>query len=333
MRCRRRFWWHRFVAGLQRPMDEEIFVPTKSLLGTWLVVVALWGSGCSKPSIQIDGSSTVYPITEAVAEEFKAHDPGVRVTVGLSGTSGGMKKFVVGEIDICDASRPIKDAEIASCKSNGIEYIELQVAFDGLSVVVNPENNWVDCLTVEQLKSLWQPESTVQKWSDLNPDWPNEPIKLYGPGTDSGTFEYFTEAIVGEARKSRGDYSPSEDDNMLVTGVSGGKYALGYFGYAYYEENKDRLKLLGIDNGDGNCVKPSVEAVRNGTYKPLSRPLFIYVNKKALERPEIREFVEFYVTNASKLAGEIGYVAAPDDVDARNRELLESTLKATTPTS
>ena len=167
---------------------------------SWLV----WVSGCSKPSIQVDGSSTVYPITEAVAEDFKTEQPSVRVTVGLSGTSGGMKKFVVGEIDICDASRPIKDAEIAACKANGIEFVELQVAFDGLSVVVNPENDWVDCMTVEQLKSLWQPESTVQKWSDLNPEWPSEPIKLYGPGTDSGTFDYFTEVIVGEARKSRG---------------------------------------------------------------------------------------------------------------------------------
>jgi phosphate transport system substrate-binding protein len=242
-----------------------------------------------------------------------------------------MKKFVAGEIDICDASRPIKDAEIAACKEHNIQYIELQVAFDGLSVVVNPENDWVDCITVEQLKSLWQPESTVHQWSDLNPEWPSEPIKLYGPGTDSGTFEYFTEAIVGAARKSRGDYSPSEDDNMLVTGVAGGKYALGYFGYAYYEENKDRLKLLGIDNGDGKCVKPSVETVRNGSYKPLSRPLYIYVTKKALERPEIRSFVEFYIANASKLAGEVGYVAVPDDVDARNREVLETTLKTLTP--
>jgi phosphate transport system substrate-binding protein len=299
----------------------------------WLVVVAVWIAGCSQPSIQIDGSSTVYPITEAVAEEFKAVQPNVRVTVGLSGTSGGMKKFVVGEIDICDASRPIKEAEIAACKEHNIEYIELQVAFDGLSVVVNPENDWVDCITVEQLKSLWQPESTVQKWSDLNPEWPSEPIKLYGPGTDSGTFEYFTEAIVGEARKSRGDYSPSEDDNMLVTGVSGGKYALGYFGYAYYEENKDRLKLLGIDNGDGNCIQPSVEAVRNGTYKPLSRPLYIYVNKKALARPEVRAFVEFYVENANKLAAEVGYVATPDEVHAKNHEVLDAALKGSTPTT
>ena len=218
---------------------KETLVLKKSMLGGWFVVAVVWVSGCSKPSIQVDGSSTVYPITEAVAEEFKTEQPDVRVTVGLSGTGGGFKKFVDGEIDICDASRPIKDAEIAACKANGIEYVELEVAFDGLSVVVNPENDWVDCMTVEQLKALWQPESAVQKWSDLNPDWPSEPIKLYGPGTDSGTFEYFTEAIVGEARKSRGDYSPSEDDNMLVTGVSGGKYALGYFGFAYYEENKD----------------------------------------------------------------------------------------------
>jgi phosphate transport system substrate-binding protein len=301
--------------------------------GGLVVVSAVWVSGCAKPgpSIQVDGSSTVYPITEAVAEEFKNTQPDVRVTVGLSGTSGGMKKFVVGEIDICDASRPIKETEITACKEHNIEYIELQVAFDGLSVVVNPENDWVDCMTVAQLKELWQPESAVQKWSDLNPEWPGEPIKLYGPGTDSGTFEYFTEVIVGEARKSRSDYSPSEDDNMLVTGVEGGKYALGYFGYAYYEENKERLKLLGIDGGDGNCVKPSVEAVRNGTYKPLSRPLFIYVNKKALERPEVRAFVEFYVENANKLAAEVGYVATPDEVHAENHEVLDAVLKGSTP--
>jgi phosphate transport system substrate-binding protein len=303
----------------------------KSTLGGWFAVGVLFFFGCSKPSIQIDGSSTVYPITEAVAEEFRNEKPGVRVTVGLSGTSGGMKKFVAGEIDICDASRPIKEPEIAACQAAGVEYIELQVAFDGLSVVVNPENDWVDCMTVEQLKALWQPESTVEKWSDLKPEWPSEPIKLYGPGTDSGTFEYFTEAIVGEARKSRSDYSPSEDDNMLVTGVAGGKYALGYFGYAYYEENKDRLKLLSIDNGDGNCVQPSVEAVRNGTYKPLSRPLFIYVNKKSLEKPEIRAFVEFYVAHANKLAADVGYVAVPDDVDVKNREVLDTALKGIKP--
>jgi phosphate transport system substrate-binding protein len=288
-------------------------------------------AGCSKQSVQVDGSSTVYPITEAVAEEFKREQPGVRVTVGFAGTSGGMKKFVAGEIDICNASRPIKETERNDCKTNGIEFVEFQVAYDGLSVTVNPQNDWCDCLTVEQLKALWQPESTVQKWSDLKPEWPNERIQLYGAGTDSGTFEYFTEVIVGEPRKSRSDYSANEDDNVLVTGVAESKYALGYFGYAYYAENQDRLKLLGIDNGDGKCIQPSMETVRDGTYKPLSRPLFIYVNKKALERPELRAFTKYYVENAPKLAVERKYVAVPDDVDAENRRILQEALSGVTP--
>jgi phosphate transport system substrate-binding protein len=274
----------------------------------------------------VDGSSTVYPVTEAVVEEFRGVNPGVRLTVGFSGTGAGFKKFTVGEIDISDASRPIKDSEIEACKQNGIEFVEFMVAYDGLSVIVNPANDWCDCLTVDQLKQLWQPESTINKWSELNPAWPDERIQLYGPGTDSGTFDYFTEVVVGELKKSRSDYSPSEDDNVLVTGVAGDKFSLGYFGYAYYEENKDRLKLLGIDDAGGNCIKPSLETVRNGAYKPLSRPLYIYVNKSALRRPEVRQFVKYYVENAVKLAGEVGYVPVPDDVDSANRQRLSEAL-------
>jgi phosphate transport system substrate-binding protein len=239
-----------------------------------------------------------------------------------------MKKFAAGEIDICNASRPIKDTERDACKAAGIEFVEFQVAYDGLSITVNPQNDWCDCLTVEQLKTLWQPESTVQKWSDLNPDWPSERIQLYGAGTDSGTFEYFTEAIVGEPRKSRSDYSANEDDNVLVTGVAESKYALGYFGYAYYAENQDRLKLVGIDRGDGKCIKPSMETVRDGTYRPLSRPLFIYVSKKSLQRPEVRAFTKFYVENAPQLSAERKYVAVPDAIDAENRRVLQEALAA-----
>jgi phosphate transport system substrate-binding protein len=302
------------------------------VMGISLAIALVGATGCSKPGVvQIDGSSTVYPVSETVAHEFRKEHPKVRVSVGLAGTTGGMKKFVVGDLDICDASRPIKDSEVADCKKNGIEFIELQVAFDGLSVVVNPKNDWVDCMTVEQLKMLWQPESTVSKWSDLKPEWPNEKIELYGAGPDSGTFEYFTEAIVGKPRSSRSDYSPSEDDNMLVTGVAEGKYALGYFGYAYFEENKDRLKLLAIDDGQGNCVKPSLETVRNKSYRPLSRPLYIYVNKESLQRPEVQTFVKFYVANAPALSEKAGYVAVPEEVDATNQKILNDALAATKP--
>jgi phosphate transport system substrate-binding protein len=304
----------------------------KLLVAFSVAVTLLVLPGCARQggrtheSVQVDGSSTVYPIAEAVAEEFRKAQPGVRATVGFAGTSGGMKKFAAGEIDICNASRPIKDTERDACKAAGIEFVEYQVAYDGLSVAVNPHNDWCDCLTVEQLKALWQPESTVQKWSDLNPDWPNERIQLYGAGTDSGTFEYFTEAIVGEPRRSRSDYSANEDDNVLVTGVAESKYALGYFGYAYYAENQDRLKLVGIDSGDGKCIKPSMETVRDGTYKPLSRPLFIYVSKKSLQRPEVRAFTKFYVENAPQLSVERKYVAVPDAIDAENRRVLQEAL-------
>lgn len=303
----------------------------KSIVAVGLMAAVLGTAGCSKSAIQIDGSSTVYPITEAAAAAFRKQSPGVRVAVAFSGTGGGMKRFVVGDIDICNASRPIKDAEKSACQTSGIEYLEFAVAYDGLSVMVNPQNDWCDSLTVEQLKMLWQPESTIQKWSDLTQGWPEQAIKLYGAGTDSGTFEYFTEAIVGTARKSRSDYTQSEDDNVLVTGIEGDKYALGYFGYAYYEENKDQLKLLGIDSGDGKPVKPSHETVRDLSYKPLSRPLFIYVNKASLGRPEVQAFVKYYVTNAAKLAEKAKYVASPEESHLKNQQLLNEALSALKP--
>jgi len=276
-------------------------------------------------AVRIDGSSTVYPITEAVAEEFRAAQPKIRVTVGISGTGGGMKKFTAGEIDVCNASRAIKDKEKTACAENGVELIELEVAFDGLAVVINPENDWCECMTVDQLKELWRPESAVKKWSDLNPDWPDEAINLYGPGTDSGTFDYFTKAINGEEKASRADYTASEDDNVLVTGVLSDKYALGYFGYAYYSENKDKLKLLGVDGGDG-CKTPSEETVRALTYQPLSRPLFIYVRKSSLERPEVVALVKFYLENCGQLSTDVGYVPVSDEVAAQNQQRLKEAL-------
>lgn len=260
--------------------------------------------------IVIDGSSTVAPISEAVAEEFMKLHPGVRVTVGVSGSSGGFKKFVKGEIDIADASRPIKESEREAAAGLGIQAIELPVAYDGLSVLVNPANDFAACMTVEELKRIWEPGSQITHWNQVRPEWPAEPIKLYGPGTDSGTFEYFTEAIVGEAKKSRPDYVASEDDNTLVQGIAGDRYALGYFGYAYYAENTDKLKLVAIDGGDG-CVAPSEQTINDGTYKPLSRPIFIYPSSKSLERPEVKEFVKFYLTEGRPLVSEVGYVQLP----------------------
>lgn len=284
-------------------------------------------------TIKIDGSSTVFPISEAAAEEFQAAGKG-RVTVGLSGTGGGFKKFCRGETDISDASRPITAAEMKTCQSGGsdgltvvrgarltdagsVEYIELPVAYDALTVVIHPENTWAATMTVEDLKKIWAPEAQgkILKWNQVRPEWPDAPITLYGPGADSGTFEYFTEATVGKAKSSRGDYTASEDDNVLVQGVSQDKNALGYFGYAYYIENKDKLKAVVIDGGKGG-VAPSRETVENGTYSPLSRPIFIYVNKKSLTRPEVADFVQFYLKNAPKLVAEVQYVPLPAEAYA-----------------
>ncbi len=277
-------------------------------------------------TVKADGSSTVFPITEAVAEEFQKTQPNVRVIVGISGTGGGFKKFSAGETDISDASRAIKEPEKQACAAAGVEYLEFKVAYDGLAVVVNPQNNWVDSITVEQLKRIWEPNSSVKKWRDVDPKWPAEPIKLYGPGTDSGTFDYFTEAINGKEKSCRSDFTASEDDNVLVTGIAADKFALGYFGFAYYAENRTKLKLLAIDAGAGP-VKPSDETVRGGTYKPLARPLFVYVKKSSLARPEVAEFVRFYLANAKQLASDVNYVPVTDDEAKGNMEALESATK------
>ena len=260
-------------------------------------------------TISIDGSSTVYPITEAVAEEFRTVEPKVKVTIGVSGTGGGFKKFGRGETDISDASRPIKDKEKAICEENQISYVELSVAYDGLAVLINPENNWVDHFTVEELKKLWEPaaQGVITRWNQIRPEWPNEEIHLFGPGTASGTYDYFTEAIVGESGASRGDFTASEDDNVLVQGIAGDKFGLGFFGLAYYEENKGKLSLVAVDGGNGP-VSPTQETVKNGTYTPLSRPLFIYVNSTAVARPEAVAFVDFYLKQAGVLATEVGYI-------------------------
>ena len=263
--------------------------------------------------VKIDGSSTVFPITEAVAEEFqKAKKGKVKVTVGISGTGGGFKKFCRGETDISDASRPITSTEIAACKEAGIEFIELPVAFDALTVVINPKNDWASTLTVADLKRMWEPaaQAKITKWNQVRPNWPNAPLKLFGPGADSGTFEYFTEAIVGKAKSSRGDFTASEDDNVLVQGVATDRNALGYFGFAYYAENTKTLKAAAIDDGK-RAVLPSAKSVEDGSYQPLSRPIFIYVSKKSAGKPEIKEFVAFYLNNAPKLVRQVKYVSLP----------------------
>lgn len=265
-------------------------------------------------AVKIDGSSTVFPISEAVSEEFQKLHREVKVTVGISGTGGGFKKFCNGETDISDASRPIKSSEKDACAKNGIEYIELPVAYDGLSVMANPKNEFITCLTTAELKKIWEPGSTVQYWSDVRGEWPREKIKLFGPGTDSGTFDYFTEAINHKEKASRSDYVASEDDNVLVQGIAGEKYALGYFGYAYYVENRDKLKLVGIDEGKGRgCVLPSEQSINDGTYSPLSRLIFIYPNKKSLQRSEVKEFVRFYLVEAPKLVKQVGYMPLPKE--------------------
>jgi phosphate transport system substrate-binding protein len=268
-------------------------------------------------TIEIDGSSTVFPITAAVAEEFQNLNPNVRVNVGISGTGGGFKRFTAGEIEISDASRPITSSEVQTAQQNGIEYIEFRVALDGLSVIVNPQNTWVDYMTVQELNMTWRPDSTVTRWSDIRSSWPSEPIHLYGPGTDSGTFDYFTEVIVGEAGASRPDYTASEDDNILVQGIAGDPSALGYFGYAYYAENTDKLKIVPIDSGSGP-VAPSDQTINSGQYVPLSRPLFIYVNKESLMRAEVKEFVRFYMENGEHLVSEVGYTPLPASVYEEN---------------
>ena len=275
--------------------------------------------------IAVDGSSTVGPIMEAVAEEFLAVAPNVQVTVDISGTGGGFKRFCAGETDVQNASREIKDEERALCAEAGVDYYELELAYDGLAVVVNSENDFLDCLTVEQLQAIWAPDSTVMNWSDVNAEWPAEPIALYGPGTDSGTFDYFTAEIVGEEGASRTDFTPSEDDNVLVEGVAGDEFSLGYFGLAFYEANADRLKLIAVDGGAG-CVVPSAETVQDGTYAPLSRPLYVYVKAESLARPEVQEFVRFAVASAQDLVEEVGYVQSPVETYVADQTKIEGAI-------
>jgi phosphate transport system substrate-binding protein len=276
------------------------------------------GTETSASIIKIDGSSTVYPITEAVAEEFQKENRNVHVTVGISGTGGGFQKFCAGETDISDASRPIAKGEMGTCAKNGINFVELPVAYDGLAVVVNPKNTWVNHFTVVELKKIWSPESQgkVTKWSDAESGWPQRELHLFGPGTASGTYDYFTEAINGKQGASRGDYTASEDDNVLVQGVSTDEGGLGYFGYAYYEQNKAKLKLIPVDDGkDDNGkgpIAPSPETVRNGTYQPLSRPLFLYISTKALDRPEIKAFVDYYLKEGPALIDQVGFIQLGD---------------------
>lgn len=263
--------------------------------------------------VKVDGSSTVFPITEAIAEEYRKAQPRVRVTIGVSGTGGGFKKFTAGEIDINDASRKIKGKEVKLAKKKGVQFLELPVAYDGLTVIVNKDNNWVDHLTVKELNKIWMPGSKVKTWKDVRSSWPNREIKLYGPGTDSGTFDYFTKAINGKSQASRSDYTKSEDDNVLVNGVAGDKDSLGYFGFAYYIENKNKLKAVPIINkGAKKAVSPTLTTINNGTYAPLSRPIFIYVSKKSAKRAEVFNFVEFYLNQAGKLVQEVGYVPLTD---------------------
>lgn len=286
-----------------------------------LVVLAISVSApvsYARAIVRVDGSSTVYPITEAVAEEFQGEVRGkVRVTIGISGTGGGFKKFCTGESDVSNASRPIKPSEVALCEKNGIDYIELPVAYDGLAVVVNNRNTWVDYLTVDELKRIWEPsaQGKLTRWSQLRPGFPDKEIHLFGPGVDSGTFDYFTEAIVGESGASRGDFTASEDDNVLVQGVSTDISATGFFGLAYYEYNKESLKLVPIDDknpatGEGP-IGASYDNVLKGTYQPLSRPLFIYVSVQSAEKDEVKQFIEYYIDNSEELVKEVGYVALP----------------------
>jgi phosphate transport system substrate-binding protein len=269
------------------------------------------GSSNLSGTVSADGSSTVGPLTTAAAERFRRQHPKVRITVGISGTGGGFERFCNGETDLSDASRPIKDEEKTACRRKGIEYVEFQVANDGISVVVNDENTWADCLTVAQLRKIWQPGSKVNSWSDLDPRFPNVELKLYGPGTDSGTFDFFTDQIVGEEGASRSDYSATENDNVTVQGVSGEKGALGYFGLSYFEDNQEQLKALKI-NGGGHCVVPTTEAVQTGTYKPLSRPLFIYAKKTSFERAEVKAFLRFIIENEREIATSARFVPLTD---------------------
>ena len=282
--------------------------------------------------VKIDGSSTVYPVTEAVAEEFQKANKGLKVTVGVSGTGGGFKKFCRAETDISNASRPISASEMADCKTAGVEYFELPVAFDALTVVINPKNAWLKQATVAELKKMWEPaaQGKIMRWNQINPAWPDQPIKLFGAGSDSGTFDYFTEAIVGKSKSSRGDFTASEDDNVLVQGVAGDVNSIGYFGFAYYAENTGKLKALPIVEKEGKpAVSPSAETVIAGTYQPLARPIFIYINAKSMAKPEVKKFVDFYMTQGAKMAKEVKYVPLPANIYTSNLKHIADNKKGT----
>ncbi|MFC1661186.1 PstS family phosphate ABC transporter substrate-binding protein, partial [Gemmatimonadota bacterium] len=272
--------------------------------------------------VRMDGSSTVYPIAEALSEEFQLLNPRAMVTPGRSGTRGGFERLCRGETDIATASRRVREEETRRCRSSGIELIELPVALDGVAVVVSPENSFLECLSVEELRRIWRPGSPVRTWRDVRPEFPGEGIKLYGPGTDSGTFDYFTEAVVGEVGASRSDFQASEDDNVLVRGVSGDRYSLGYFGYGYQVENQDELKLLAVDGGEG-CVLPTEETIRDGRYRPLSRLLYFYLRNSSLRRPEVRALVQFFLSNAPELIRPTGFLPLPDSVYRENLRIAQ----------
>ncbi len=319
-----------------RSNTKEVSVLTVAIAVAMLWVLVACGSdqeeqtadAVSVPSeltgtIEVDGSSTVYPISEAVAEEFNKLYPKVRVNVGVSGTGGGFKRLTVGETDISGASRLIRNPkETSKAEANGVTYDELRLGTDGLSVLVNLDNDFVDCLTVEELNAIWMPESTINNWSQVRAGFPDQKMRLYGPDSDSGTFDYFTEEVNDEVQASRSDYTASADDNVLVQGIAGDKGSLGYFGYAYYQENKDKLKLVAVDSGSG-CVQPNLQTIPSGEYSPLSRPLFIYVNEKSYQRPEVKTFVDFYMDKGPALTNEVGYVASQDTVYADNRDRLK----------
>ncbi len=294
--------------------NSRFAAATGLLLAT--IGVAIGADAKLKGKITIDGSSTVEPITSAVSEEFSIANTGVQAPVGISGTGGGFKRFVAGETDISNASRPIKKEEAEACAKNGVEFVEVPVAYDGLTLVVNSKNNWVDTLTLAEVKKIYLADGGVKLWSDIRPEWPKTAIKVFSPGTDSGTFDYFKEVVADKGGSIRSDMQVSEDDNVLVTGVSNDPNAIGFFGCAYYFENKDKLKALKIDAGKG-AIAPTHETIENGTYAPFSRPLFIYVNKKSASRPEVKAFVEFYLAQAPELVEEVKYVKLPSELYAR----------------
>ncbi len=311
---------------LEEGIPESMWWSPASLsamaLALALVAVACGPKGTGlRGSVVIDGSSTVFPITEAVAEEYRFEEPRVRTTIGISGTGGGFKRFCAGETDLSDASRLIKESELRDCEEKGVEFLELRVALDGLSVLVHPKNDFVDFLTVDELRRIWEPGSKVTRWNQVRPDWPDERIELFGPDTESGTFDYFTDVINGEEGASRADYSASADDNVLVQGVSGERYSLGYFGYAFFQENQDKLRVVPVDPGDGVPITPTGVTINDGTYTPLARPLYLYVNTDSLrESPALQGFLEFYLTFGGPLAAEVGYVPLAQEEYDQQRE-------------